>query len=973
LQTDLEPEALSETNLFGSITLDPAEEVPIGDIGAFASAASQAGLSLKFILAETLGGGSGPLTGDHNLDGSVDAADYVLWRKTDSGNMAGYNDWRENFAASGSAVIPEGTLRIGSIVFDTSAGSGGGSAVPEPGAAWLALVGFLVALAAGCSRTRSSQPFAYVTAACNLRNHGQEEVGGRNMSEQFGFTLLAAIVIGSALVTTQSANAAPQGALLVNYDFEDPGPPDVKAFAFDETGAVVAGAIPGWTFTGPGTETFGHPERMGDSGTEGGGNPGNEMLLSMNDGKAYQVASNFTIQSIPATQVYKFALDAHDIFTIDASNQGLADSAQLTARFFYGPWASNQTLMTQVINLTGDHVRYEFTIPHNSALLTPALGQTLGVEFTTTSQNRNPLVAKSWSGIDNVVMEIAPVLTGDLDGDGLLEAADYNILAGNIAENACYASPAGIRGCPFEADGELTGDYVVDLNDFRAFKNLFSAGAGAGAGAGSGAASGGANVPEPATGGLVLVAAAAFAAARARVRTNRARRGWSRAYLLAIVAGCAAFLATSASQAELYVYDPFLIPSPPTNPAVPANGEYNEWTPPGGGATEPYGPHVPMTGQNPTPPFGTRPNFFNGGWEAWTAGHVVHPTGIGYINTSTMGGSARVAPIPNPAFNAGLPASGVCGGGDNPLYTCDGRAARFFATPYDDTANETVYISFIANFGETTGGMGYRAVEFYPSSSTPGSQWGETRIGELGYNEFFGYDNPLQQNPATARLGLGLGTQVIVTDSPASYNDDGRNHLFVLKLVFSNQPGMDSMFLYMDPASTEEPEIANAEHINTNFTLGAITTTTRYGGSDPTLATMGEIGATGLFDELRIGSTYADVLPPGLPVPGDCDGDMDVDLDDYAIIRNNFHRSDASGPPQGDVAKSDGRLGFDGKVDIGDFWLWKNEYEEALTPGSGNGGEGTIPEPSTVLLMGFAASLWGLSARRRRAWTTRDS
>jgi hypothetical protein len=38
--------------------------------------------------------------GDHNGDGSVDAADYVAWRKDPAnfgGNPAGYNEWRQNF------------------------------------------------------------------------------------------------------------------------------------------------------------------------------------------------------------------------------------------------------------------------------------------------------------------------------------------------------------------------------------------------------------------------------------------------------------------------------------------------------------------------------------------------------------------------------------------------------------------------------------------------------------------------------------------------------------------------------------------------------------------------------------------------------------------------------------------------------------------------------------------------------------
>ena len=55
-----------------------------------------------------------PLPGDYNKDGTVDAADYVLWRKTD-GSQAGYNLWRTNFGrtagngsgASANAAVPE--------------------------------------------------------------------------------------------------------------------------------------------------------------------------------------------------------------------------------------------------------------------------------------------------------------------------------------------------------------------------------------------------------------------------------------------------------------------------------------------------------------------------------------------------------------------------------------------------------------------------------------------------------------------------------------------------------------------------------------------------------------------------------------------------------------------------------------------------------------------------------------------------
>jgi hypothetical protein len=59
---------------------------------------------------------SQPLAGDYNDDGTVDAADYVVWRKNDINGAQGYLDWRANFG------LPAGS----------GAGLGGGAATPEP-------------------------------------------------------------------------------------------------------------------------------------------------------------------------------------------------------------------------------------------------------------------------------------------------------------------------------------------------------------------------------------------------------------------------------------------------------------------------------------------------------------------------------------------------------------------------------------------------------------------------------------------------------------------------------------------------------------------------------------------------------------------------------------------------------------------------------------------------------------------------
>jgi hypothetical protein len=75
------------------------------------------------------------LPGDFNGDGRVDAADYVVWRKSD-GSQPGYDEWRTNF---------------GRTTAGASAGLSSSSAVPEPAAIQL----LLAALAAGLISRRA--------------------------------------------------------------------------------------------------------------------------------------------------------------------------------------------------------------------------------------------------------------------------------------------------------------------------------------------------------------------------------------------------------------------------------------------------------------------------------------------------------------------------------------------------------------------------------------------------------------------------------------------------------------------------------------------------------------------------------------------------------------------------------------------------------------------------------------------------
>jgi hypothetical protein len=87
------------------------------------------------------------LVGDFNNDGAVNAADYVMWRKLEGSNTPLAND--------GGLGVPIDTDHYNLWVAnfgESSPGSGGNAAVPEPASA--ALLGIVIAVAASACRRR---------------------------------------------------------------------------------------------------------------------------------------------------------------------------------------------------------------------------------------------------------------------------------------------------------------------------------------------------------------------------------------------------------------------------------------------------------------------------------------------------------------------------------------------------------------------------------------------------------------------------------------------------------------------------------------------------------------------------------------------------------------------------------------------------------------------------------------------------
>ena len=139
-----------QIGLFATNNFFPSDAVPASidltnDVAVVVSGhATGSGLPIEIIALLTNLNQISTVAGDFNHDGSFDAADYVVWRKTGVDGSQGYEEWRSHF---GQTTLGRGSL------FDDS------SAVPEPATFVLVLMGLL-----------------YWKTACPLRGDAQNRI-----------------------------------------------------------------------------------------------------------------------------------------------------------------------------------------------------------------------------------------------------------------------------------------------------------------------------------------------------------------------------------------------------------------------------------------------------------------------------------------------------------------------------------------------------------------------------------------------------------------------------------------------------------------------------------------------------------------------------------------------------------------------------------------------------------------------------
>jgi hypothetical protein len=363
-----------------------------------------------------------------------------------------------------------------------------------------------------------------------------------------------------------------------------------------------------------------------------------------------------------------------------------------------------------------------------------------------------------------------------------------------------------------------------------------------------------------------------------------------------------AFLAmTTIACAELLYYDPFLIG---TNPLA---GEYSLGQ---------------LAGQNPL--IGPTP-FFGGAWEGASVDvndTVVQTQGLTYLDAPVAGGSLIVSLDEN-----NLPVS---------------RTGRRLTTPFTATTVGTYYMSFLANFGgvgidpasTSRDDVAHRAIEMWTDSGFIGND--ADLVFRIGYMSYNGNFNNLTPSQAPLRAGP-FGQEVILGGGPASFAaDNGSTHLIVLKFNLSDQPLSDEVELFVNPTDIEEPVIVSAAFIDLDFTLGAVSGPVQFGGT----------GTSMQFDEIRVGTEFADVVPTG-PAFGPC---SEPDEECYITIVQHMHMTGAH--------RFEGDVNADGRVDLYDLRIWRDNRTDIPAILA------AIPEPFGAALMALGLTLVSLSRQR---------
>lgn len=185
-----------------------------------------------------------------------------------------------------------------------------------------------------------------------------------------------------------------------------------------------------------------------------------------------------------------------------------------------------------------------------------------------------------------------------------------------------------------------------------------------------------------------------------------------------------------------------------------------------------------------------------------------------------------------------------------------GRTARVFTTPWSGRSapEGTFYMGFFGNFG--TGTLHHRVLEMWNAGFDDGTQ----RNLMLGYSEFIGIGNTMSLRVVTTNADTSRTEITQQLAGGLTYEvDNGATHCFILRFDLSNAADSDRVRVYMDSTGTIEPGTPSADISGVNLLLDRMGTIVNF--------VFGGTNVAPTFDELRVGTTFADVALCNVPEP----------------------------------------------------------------------------------------------------------
>lgn len=461
-------ERLSELEPTGVLSLSAGGGVNLDGLWNITGTQDAADLGLTFrdanlgtfngiVQFEALGAG---VIGDYNDNGVVDAADYTVWR-----DALGTGATLPNDATPG--IVDTTDYAIWKLNFGMSAGSGAGSAVPEP-AAWLLLMPFAAAVLLLTQRTHRLAPGGIVQTSRQVADSSTKQVNKRNyaMGMRLLVTGFAAFLLGNA-AQAQPVTITGADTMNLNAPFTD-GSITISPFG---AGGVAGSFGPNGTFIGPlgGTNDNAVDDADGDPSTT---DDAERLDITLGSGVGL-TQIEFGFSRANPILLTGFGSDPLASFGSNPGGQNVLtyDSGSGSLAIFHPFFGGDRTVI-------------------NFANTAATDGQTISSSVLDYNQGAPQLAFTSFT------YDTSSVLTpGDVDGLNGVTIDDFNLIRDNF------------RSGTTRAEGDLTGDGIVSLADFDQWAANFP-------GSSSGLASQLA-VPEPSS---ILLAAFSLLAVGRRKR-----------------------------------------------------------------------------------------------------------------------------------------------------------------------------------------------------------------------------------------------------------------------------------------------------------------------------------------------------------------------------------------------------------------------------------------------------------------------